>query len=365
MTKEGSPDASLPDGFERIHEFEGVWGHARPTARLEAARAAARRLRERMLQGPRVSYYRSMELVRAPYPVRYALRDASTQSVGFVHIVNRLFVIQFEAKGVLKTLLVSPVDHASAAQTPFFRRLSERFGRFAESASRLLAPVAGTVESRLAELGISPGEVDYITYDHLHTQDVRRWLGNGSDPGALPNARLLVMRQEWESTLGLLPPQADWYRPHGIEGVPLDRVVLLDDDVMLGDGLALVRTPGHTEGNHSVVAHTPEGLFVTSENGVGPDAYAPEHSRIPGVARHARETGVEVVLNGNTLDRGLDQYISMVIEKELAGPSVRDGRFPNVACSSEMDAYWLFPGMRPTFRFGDLEFGRLSHRQPG
>jgi hypothetical protein len=70
---------------------------------------------------------------------------------------------------------------------------------------------------------------------------------------------------------------------------------------------------------------------------------------------------MEVVLNGNTLERGLDQYVSMILEKEIAGSSVRDPRFPNMVCSSEFDAFWAFPGIKPTFRFGDLEFGHVQH----
>ena len=48
----------------------------------------------------------------------------------------------------------------------------------------------------------------------------------------------------------------------------------------------------------------------------------------------------------------------MILEKEIAGPSKRNPDFPNMVCSSEFDSYWLFPGIEPTFRFGDLEFGR-------
>src|SRR6185503_3160534 len=101
----------------------------------------------------------------------------------------------------------------------------------------------------------------------------------------------------------------------------------LDHDVKLGEGVALVRTPGHTQGNHSIVVRTTEGLMVTSENGVSADCYAPLKSRIPGLRSYARRTGMEVVLNGNTLEGALDQYISMVQEKELAGPSRRDPDF--------------------------------------
>lgn len=165
------------------------------------------------------------------------------------------------------------------------------------------------------------------------------------------------MRAEWDAVHGLLPPQRDWYCPDGTRGVDPARVVLLEGDTMLGEGVALLHTPGHTAGNHSFVVRTPEGLMVTSENGVGPDAYAPHASRIPGLRQFARDTGMEVVLNGNTLEIGLDQYISMIEEKEVAGPSAREPAFPNIVASSELAEYWAFPGIKPTFQFGDLAFG--------
>jgi hypothetical protein len=165
------------------------------------------------------------------------------------------------------------------------------------------------------------------------------------------------MRAEWEAARDLLPPQRDWYCPGGLHGIDPDRVVLLDGDTLIGEGVALMHTPGHTMGNHSFVVRTPEGLMVTSENGVGADAYAPRHSEIPGVKACAEATGMEVVLNGNTLEGGLDQYLSMVQEKEVAGPSARDPRFPNCVASSELAAFWAFPGVSPTFAFGPLSFG--------
>jgi hypothetical protein len=144
-------------------------------------------------------------------------------------------------------------------------------------------------------------------------------------------------------------------------------VVLLDGDTMLGDSIAIVHTPGHTEGNHSFVTRTTEGIFVTSENGVGPDAYDPQHSRIPGLAAWARATGSEVVPNGNTLESSVDQYVSMVAERTIAGRSKRNPEFAGVLCSSELDAYWAFPGITPTFSYGDLAFGHpdLAPRAKG
>lgn len=322
-------------------------------------RKSATALREDMLSTDPVIFYRSFSLIRVPYPTRFGFLNATSVASPFFHLLNRVFIIQFKSQEGIKTLLVSPSDVEANKETPYFKRLADSFGLFKGMALKQIAPVINTVEDCIAQAGLRPEDVDYITYDHLHTQDIRKWFGSNGTPGYFPRAKLLVMRREWESTKALLPPQADWYCPHGIDGVDADKVVLLDDDVMLGEGVALIRTPGHTEGNHSIVAHTPEGLFVTSENGVCADSYAPLLSQIPGLRRYALATGTEVVMNGNTLERGLDQYISMVQEKEIAGKSVRNQGFYNVVCSSEAAYHWAFPGIRPTFSFGDLSFGEI------
>ena len=274
-----------------------------------------------------------------------------------IHIFNRIFVVQTETPYGLRTILVSPSDIDANGETPFFRRIAERMGRLQPHLAPLLAPRSATVEEALRLTGIRPEQVDYITYDHLHTQDVRRWLGSADTPGIFPKAKLLVRRQEWISAHALLAPQRDWYCPNGLDGIPDERVILLDHDVHIGDSVALIATPGHTEGNHSIAVRTDEGVMVTSENGVGPDAYAPEHSRIPGVRQYVKDTGMEVVINGNTMEGGLDQYVSMILEKTLAGPSVRNPDFPNMVCSSELTAFWAFPGIKPTLTFGALSFG--------
>jgi hypothetical protein len=342
-----------------LDDFDGAFAHAAPADRLKHVRRGARALRERMLSAAPVPYYRSFDLVRVPYPTKYGLRDAAKVRTPFVHILNRMFVVQFRGATGLKTLLVSASDVDGNKATPFFARLAAQARLLGKRGEAVLAPRLGSVESALADAGLTPGDVDYITYDHLHTQDLRRWLGPNP---YFPRAKLLVTRQEWTSAGALLPPQRDWYCPNGLDGVAADRVILLDRDVMLGDAVALVRTPGHTQGNHSIAVRTPEGVMVSSENGIGSDAYAPLASAIPGVAKWARETGMEVVLNGNTLEGAVDQYVSMVLEKELAGPSARDPAFTNVVSSSELTAYWLFPGVKPTFAFGPLSFGTVGRR---
>ncbi len=347
---------TLPQGIEAITDFDGARQHARPQDRLEAVRRRALAFRERFMDEPEVLFYKSVDLVRAPYPTWYAYSGVFTQSLyrfPLVHLLNRLFIVQYrDLAGAVKTLLFSPTDHEANRETPFFKRLASKTPK---RLTDIAAPVYTTVEAALAAAGIKPAQVDYLSYDHLHTQDVRRWLG---PRGLFPNAKLLVHTQEWESTLGLLPVQADWYCPNGITGIADERVITFEGSLQLGRGVALIHTPGHTEGNHSLVARVPDGLRVTSENGVGADAYAPQNSRVNAIRRYAQATGLEVILNGNTLEGSNDQYISMVLEKTIAGPSANPD-YPNCASSSECTPFWMFPGHEVSYLMGEAEFGQV------
>ncbi|MGH8460429.1 MAG: hypothetical protein ACRESS_02365 [Stenotrophobium sp.] len=347
--------------YTPIKHFQGSRKALGQQARVEDTRAAAESFRRDMLAGPKVKYYESFDLIRVPYPTRYGLRNAFSRErfVEYLHIQNRLFVIQYETPSGLKTLLASPSDHERGGETPFFRRIQDAAPKLLQS---VIVKRQANVPDILARIGLKPEDVDYITYDHLHTQDLRRWLGSADQPGLLPNARLLVHHREWASALDLNPYQRDWFCPNGLAGIPENRVIRFDGDIMLGDGLALIHTPGHTEGNHSIVAHTDEGIWVTSENGISADAYAPLHSTAAGVADYARAIGTEVIINGNTLENSIDQYISMVQEKTIAGPSQRDPRYPNVFPSSEMTPFWLFPGTAPGFYVGKAVHGKLQRR---
>lgn len=346
--------------FTRLTHFDHCRNTARPQDAIDRIRTAAEGFRRDFMAGGQVRGYRSMELVRVPYPSKYAYLNGFAWLPPFVQLCNRVFIIQFDSAEGRKTLLAGPSDWEHQRSTPFFARLDARMGPLAGLGEQLMVRKTRTVLQALAEAGLQPEDVDYITYDHLHTQNLTRWLGAHGQPALLPNARLLVMREEWESAQGLVPWQAQWYCPGGTAGIPADRVILLDHDVQLGAGVALVRTRGHTLGNHSIVAHTPDGVLVTSENGVSLDAYAPEHSRVRGVAAYARETGSEVILNGNTLEYGVDQYLSMIQERAMAGPSPHDPRFPNVVPSSETVPFWLSPGTAPTAQIGERQYGRLQ-----
>lgn len=343
-----------------IDTFKGSRGITSPISRLNEVKKRAILFREEMLKMPQVEYYQSFPLIRVPYPTRFGLAHACKAFSPYLHILNRLFIVQFKQSGTLKTLLISPSDTQANKETPFFKKLSNSLGPFKKILEPIIAPQIDTVENVLLQVGIAPEDVDYISYDHLHTQDLRKWLGTKKSPAFFPNAKLLVTKQEWESANGLLPllNQQNWYCPHGLEGVDSSRVIVLEEDTMVGDGVAIMKTPGHTEGNHSFVVHTPQGLLVTSENGIGPDAYSPKHSSLPGVKAYAQKYDIEVLMNSNTLERSLDQYISMIQEKVVAGPHPNNPNFTNVVSSSELCSHWAFLGIRPTFQIGELKFGR-------
>ena len=345
--------------FSKISEFEGSRNALGQQARVEDTRAAATTFRERMLAGKTVRYFESFDLVRVPYPTRYGLRNAFTKekTVDYLMLTNRIFVVQFDTPTGLKTMLVSPSDHERNGETPYFKRVQDSTPSFL---TNLIVKRYTDAPSVVKQLGLKPEDIDYITYDHLHTQDVRRWLGTDDEPAEFPNAKLIVHNREVESALDLNPYQRDWYCPDGLKGISEDKIIRFEGDIMLGDGIALVHTPGHTEGNHSIVVHTDEGLWVISENGISVDSYAPQLSTVAGVADYAATIGTEVIINGNTLENSVDQYISMVQEATIAGPSKRDPRYPNFFPSSEMTPFWAFRGTTPSFYVGSAKHGELT-----
>ena len=364
-----NPTTPLPPSLTRLGEMDAAWAEPSPGERLRAVRRAGQRLRERLLEAGPVVSVRTFPLITFPYPSAYGLSGAALSPAPYVMMRNAMQLVQVEglgqADGRLLTILVNPTDPDRSVEAPYFARQIERYGRFVSR--RLLSKRHGDVTAALAEAGIAPEDIDFITFDHLHVQDVRGLLGTSEPepgnasptPALLPNARLLVQRSELRTLESPHPLQARWYVRDGIRAVAPDKIVVLDGDYQVGRGLALVRTPGHTEGNHSPVLHTDRGLWTVSENGVAPECYAPLSSEIPGLRRHVREVETEFVLNGNTRERTLDQYTSMALEKTLADPSSERPEFPQCFPSSEMVKSYLAPGLAPTFSHGLITYGEI------
>ena len=82
-------------------------------------------------------------------------------------------------------MLVSPTDVDASRETPYFKRLSGRFGAlraitgihvnsYTNMIEPIIAPRYNSVESALETVGLSPEDIDYITFDHMHTQNVTK-----------------------------------------------------------------------------------------------------------------------------------------------------------------------------------------------
>ena len=120
--------------------------------RLREVRLCAARLRDELLRAPAVRYYASFSLIRAPYPAKYAFLNALSLPTPFVHILNRLFVIQVDTDAGIKTLLASPSALDGNAAPPFFKRLADCMGPFLALGKRLRGPPLAPVALGLARL---------------------------------------------------------------------------------------------------------------------------------------------------------------------------------------------------------------------
>ncbi len=341
--------AEAPE-LRRIPLLDEAWSVRGHGLRLEAVRRGAHALHAELGRGPRAVAVRSLTRSRLVYPTRHAFQGAALSPAPFVVMVHRTLLVQFLQAGELKTLLFNPTDVEGAKRTPFFVKLLEKMPPQAVS---LLAPPEPSLEAQLATHGLRPEDVDYLAFDHFHTQDVRGL------PAQFPRAKLLAPRCEWEDWAHLHPMQAAWFVADGREGVDPARVVLTEGDLALGDGVALVRTPGHTSGNQTLFVATENGIWGCSENATSADAYSPLDSRIPGLSRFARTYDVDLVMNLNTPEYGADQYTSMTLERLVVDRVPHAPGFVQMFPSSEVTPSALAPGLSPTLVFGSLSAGRV------
>jgi hypothetical protein len=367
-------------GLMPFHEFDEANQTWPRGDRPAAIRDAAAEFRARFATPEnRVRAVSTVDIASVGYPLKFAFGGAAIGANPYINIVNRLQVVQYEDfEGRLRTLAYEPTVTDGPQEAPFYAQMIERFNRLPGGAGdflsyKVFSTIWNDVPSAIAKAGLRPEDVDFVSFDHLHVQDVRFILGSSEPPPGhpeavdplFPNAKLLAQRREWETFASLHPMQWAWYVEDGIKGVDDDNVVLLDGDFELGKGVALVSTPGHTDGNHSLCINTPDGVWVSSENGVAADSWHPHLSKIPGVRRTAEFFRREVILNSNTLEDSIDQYDSMIKEKALADPNPRDPRFLNVFPSSEMADWKRQWPVVPTFTYGGINYGTIERPAAG
>ena len=327
--------------------------------RLRAVRVAAERLRDRFAGGPRVVAVRTLPLSTLLYPTKYAFNSSALSPAPFVVMTHRCVLAQFLQAGALKTLLFNPTDVEGARATPYLARLIEQFG---ERATNLLVETYEPLETQLARLGIAQEDIDYVAFDHFHTQDLRPVLGteDGVRLPRFPNATLLAPAREWADWDDLHPYQRAWFVPDGKKGVRMGQVALLESDLALGDGVLLVGTPGHTSGNQTLFLNTEQGVWGISENGTSADNWSPHDSRIPGLATMCRRSELDVVVNANTPEGGATQYTSMILERTIVDRVRRAPAFVQMFPSSEITPSKLAPGLAPTLLHRAITSGEIA-----
>ena len=359
-------------GARPIPEFEGVHDVWPRGERLRAVRKAAAAYKQRFKAQGQIRAVKSVDIAAAPYPVHYAFHDAvSVPTLPLISMINRMIVVQYDDwDGRARTLVFEPTVPDGSAAAPFYRNLQRLTGKLPGGSlvEKAILRYYNDPDEVLAQLGLVPGDIDFCTFDHLHVQDPRMILGStevieGETTPRKPlfgDAKLLVHRRELATLQSLHPMQWAWYVDGGLGGVDPDKFVTFDGDIELGPGIALLWTPGHTDGNHSLVINTPDGVWVSSENGISLDNWQPELSRIPGVKRYARQLGREICPNANTLEDSLDQYDSMIKEKTLADPCQDDPRWLQILPSTELAPWRRFWPVVPTYVHGGIEYGEIK-----
>jgi hypothetical protein len=340
-----------------LEAFDAELNQAGHGPRLRAVRRAAEAVRDGLLDQPSVRAVRTLPLARLPYPTRFAFQGAAWSPVPFVQMEHRCLLVQFSSGGALRTLLFNPSDVIANRATPFFADFIRAVGPL----ERLFAPPRPPLEAQLAALGLTTADVDYIAFDHFHTQDLRPLLGtaDGSVRPRFPRAVLLAPRSEWIDWDALHPMQRAWYVREGKRDLCEERVRLFDGSLHLGDGVVLLRTPGHTSGNQTLLVRTSDGIWGCSENGTSCDNWSPHASRMPGLARFARKYDLEVLINSNTPELGAAQYTSMIAERTIVDVAAEAPEFVRMFPSSEVTASALAPGASPTWQHEAVTDGAI------
>lgn len=359
-------------GARVIPEFEGVHEIWPRGERLTAVRHATEIYKERFTSQGLVHAIKSVDIAAAPYPVKYAFHDAvSVPTLPLISMINRMIVVQYDDwNGTPRTLVFEPTVPDGSAEAPFYRNLRALINRIpgGHLAEKFVLSYYNEPGDVLVKLGLRPGDIDFCTFDHLHVQDPRMILGStevieGETEPRRPlfgDAKMLVHSRELATLQSLHPMQWAWYVEGGLGGVDPAMVVTFDGDIELGRGITLLWTPGHTDGNHSLVVNTPDGVWVSSENGISLDNWQPELSRIPGVRKYHEQFGREICPNANTLEDSLDQYDSMIKEKILADPCTADPRWLQILPSSELAPRKRQWPVVPTYAHGGIEYGEIK-----
>ncbi len=335
--------------------------------KLEELKLCVNNFKKRFKLKGEILAVKTIDLISAAYPTAFAYAGAAISINPYVNILNRLVLVKFEDfSGNKKILAWEPTFRDGSANAPFYKQLLKKYGKFISY--QIMTRQYNTLLSAIEKAGIKPEDIDYVTFDHLHVQDLRYLMGTTKPlPGEseplkpiFPNAKFIFQKKEMDTLRSPHPMQWAWYVTECTKDLDEKNLILIDGEVELGKGIALITTPGHTDGNHSLCINTPDGIWVSSENGVSIDSWFPEFSSIPGIKSYANFYQREVILNSNTLEDSLDQYDSMIKEKLLADVNKRNPLLKNIQPSSEVGKFYRHYPVIPRFQMGGMNYGNIK-----
>ena len=110
-----------------------------------------------------------------------------------------------------------------------------------------------TILSALCNAGIEPETIETLILSHLH-------FDHAAGATLLPNATVVVQKQEWEDALANRSTMSKTYLPRVLESIK-DRVELVEGQTSYTDGITLSPRIGHTWGIQSVEVETNAGTL--------------------------------------------------------------------------------------------------------
>lgn len=341
-----------------LHDLDEARGVGSTGARQRAVESAGRRLGDALRSQGQVISVRTLPTSDAPYPIRFAFNGTvhGVAPGALLIMKNRSLLIQVRTADGIKNVLFNPTDGPTNQATPFYQRIT---AETPAALRRPFEPGPNRCAEQLAALGLSVEDIDVIAFDHFHTQDLRPLIGTSTTAPRFPNAVLLAPRIEWNDWDDLPMMQRAWFVVDGKKDVRTDRVVFTDTDISLGEGLMLLRTPGHSTGNQTIFVNTDSGVYGCSENGTSADNWAPRHSKIAAIRRAATLLDLDVILNANTPELAAEQYTSMLLERAMVDRVRENPEMFQMFPSSEVTRSWLAPHIKPTHTFGKIESGSV------
>ena len=119
-------------------------------------------------------------------------------------------------------------------------------------------PAMGQTEASLAEIGLSPADIDIVYLTHFHSDHIDGLVDANGEP-CFTQARYMTTQAEWDQWMGRWRAfaagidQALWERIRALQ----DRFVFVSEGDEVAEGITVVNLAGHTRG-HS-------GLLVESQ----------------------------------------------------------------------------------------------------